>query len=86
MPTTGKLSGTLWKISVAGTTISNLTTNSASFTNETRDTTTKDSAGWREFLSTVKTSTFSAEGLVALDALKKPPIRYCSLCINLLSF
>ena len=68
MATPGKLSGTIWKISVGGTSINNLTTTSASFTNETRDTTTKDSGGYREFLSTIKTATFSAEGLVALDA------------------
>ena len=68
MPTLGKLTGTLQKISLGGTIISGLTTNSASFTMETRDTTTKDSAGDREFLATVRTATFSAEGLVALDA------------------
>jgi len=68
MASLGKLSGTLWKITVAGTAINGLTTTSASFTMETRDTTTKDSAGWREFLGTVKTSAFTAEGLVALDA------------------
>jgi len=68
MATTGKLSGTLWKITVGGTAINNLTTTSASFTMETRDVTTKDSTGNREFLSTVKSATFSAEGLVALDA------------------
>ena len=67
MPTTGPINGTLYKITVAGTEIDSLTSNSVSFSTETRDVTTKDSGGNREILATVRSASFSAEGIVALD-------------------
>jgi TP901-1 family phage major tail protein len=67
MPTTGPINGTLYKITVAGTSIDSLTSNSVSFSNDTRDVTTKDSGGFREILATITSASYSAEGVVALD-------------------
>lgn len=67
MPTTGKINGTLYKITVGGTEIDSLTTNSASFAVDTRNTTTKDSGGNRELLPTILSADYAAEIIVALD-------------------
>lgn len=67
MPTTGSINGTLYKITVGGTEIDSLTSNSATFTAETRDTTTKSSGGWKESQTTLKSGSYSAEIIVSLD-------------------
>lgn len=67
MPTTGPINGTLYKITVGGTEIDSLTSNSVSFSMDTRDVTTKDSSGNRELLATISSASYSAEGIVALD-------------------
>lgn len=68
MATSGKLSGTLYKITNAGVSISNLTSNSVNLTVATRDVTTKDSSGNMEVLPTILSATYSGEAIVALDA------------------
>lgn len=68
MPTTGKLLSDLYKITVGGTEITNLTNVSVSWNVDTRDVTTKDSAGNREILPTTFSGSMSGEIIVALDA------------------
>jgi len=68
MATSGKLNGTLYKIISGGTAISNLTSNSVDFSVETRDVTTKDSAGNREILPTIFSASYSGEAIVDLTA------------------
>lgn len=68
MATLGKLNGTLYKITIGGTAISNLTSNSMSVAVATRDVTTKDSSGNMEVLPTIFSATYSFEAIVALDA------------------
>lgn len=68
MATAGKLNGTLYKITIGGTTISNLTNSAATFNVAMRDVTTKDSSGNAEFLPTILSANYSGEAIVALDA------------------
>jgi len=67
MATTGPVEGTLYKITVGGTSIDSQTSASFEFTTETRDVTTKDSSGWMEKSATLKSVSFSVDILVALD-------------------
>jgi TP901-1 family phage major tail protein len=66
--TAGIINGTLAKISVAGSTIAHLTSNSITFDMSTRDASTKDSSGSKESLSGQKSFSGSAEGFFAEDA------------------
>lgn len=68
MATTGPINGTLYKITVGGTTINDLTNCSVSFSVDTRDVTNKDSSGNREILPTILGAEYSGEIIVALDA------------------
>lgn len=68
MPTTGKLLSDLYKITIGGTEITNLTSASVEWNTDTRDVTTKDSGGLSEILPTTYSSTMSFEAIVALDA------------------
>jgi len=68
MASTGKLNGTLCVISIGGTDIAYLTSNSISFEMATRDATTKDSAGNTEILEAIKSFSVTGEGYFAEDA------------------
>jgi TP901-1 family phage major tail protein len=68
MASTGILNGTLAKISVAGSTIAHLTSNSLTFDMSTRDASTKDSSGWKESLEGQKSFSGSGEGFFAENA------------------
>jgi predicted secreted protein len=68
MASTGILNGTLAVIRVGGTTIAHLTSNDISFSMETRDATTKSSAGNKTVLEALKSFGGSASGYFAEDA------------------
>lgn len=66
--TTGKLNGTDLLVYVGGTKIYHATNHDMSVSMDTRDVTTKDSAGWGEILEAALHWSMSGEGLVADDA------------------
>ena len=72
MATAGILNGTslLLYVDVSGTQtpIAFATSGSLSLNMDTRETTNKESAGWRELLESTKSWTMEAEGFHALDA------------------
>lgn len=68
MATTGIASGTLGAVYIATVKIMNLTTNSFSVSNDTRETTNKDTAGWKTHLSTIKSWNVSAEAYFTEDS------------------
>lgn len=68
MPTLGKLSGSLYKIKVGATNITNLMSSGMKHSTGTRDVTTKDSGADSEFLATLHNWTKDFELIVALDA------------------
>ena len=72
MATTGILNGTslLLYVDVSGTPtpIAFATSGSLSLNMDTRETTNKESGGWRELLESTKSWTMEAEGFHALDA------------------
>jgi predicted secreted protein len=59
-----KQNSTKWKILVATIAIDNLTDLSFEVNNKLIDVTTKDSAGWEEYLGGLKGATFSCSGIV----------------------
>ena len=61
------LNGTVFLLSVAGTALADQTEGSISISMETRDITTKDSAGYRELLEGVRSGTISVSGLIDDD-------------------
>jgi len=68
MATTGIINGTDLLVYVGGTAITHSTSASISFSMETRDASTKDSAGYREILEGQRSWTIESEGMTALDA------------------
>jgi predicted secreted protein len=68
MATTGIINGTALGVYVGGTLITHSTSANISFSMETRDASTKDSAGYREILEGQRSWTIEAEGMTALDA------------------
>ena len=58
------LNGTVFLLSIGGTALPDQTEGSISISMETRDITTKDSAGYRELLEGVRSGTISVSGLV----------------------
>ena len=62
------LNGTVYLLSVAGTALPDQTEGSISINMETRDITTKDSAGYRELLEGLRSGSVSVSGLVDDDA------------------
>lgn len=68
MATTGIINGTSLGVYVGGTLITHSTSANVSFSMETRDASTKDSAGYREILEGQRSWTIEAEGMTALDA------------------
>jgi len=61
------LNGTVFLLKVGGTALPDQTEGSISINMETRDITTKDSAGYRELLEGVRSGTISVSGLVDDD-------------------
>tara|TARA_R110002153_G_scaffold64943_1_gene174025 strand:- start:105 stop:509 length:405 start_codon:yes stop_codon:yes gene_type:complete len=68
MATTGIINGTDLLVFIGGTAITHSTSASISFSMETRDASTKDSAGYREILEGQRSYTIECEGMTALDA------------------
>lgn len=68
MATTGKVNGTLITLHVGGTEIACLTSNSISFAHSPRETTNKDSGGWKEVSTGLNSWSMSGEGYFAEDA------------------
>jgi len=68
MATTGILNGTDLLVYVGSDAIAHSTSCSLSLSMDTRDATTKDSAGWTDRLEGLRSWEISGEGLVALDA------------------
>lgn len=68
MASTGILNGTKAIVQVGGTAIAHLTSNGIDFSHSTRDTSSKDSAGWKEGAEGQKSWSMSAEGYFAEDA------------------
>ena len=68
MATTGILNGTDLVVQVGGTAITHATSASINFNMETREATTKDSAGYTEVLSGLRSVTIDVEAMTALDA------------------
>lgn len=68
-----KINGTKVKILVSGVAINNLTNVTLSIGADMIDVTTKDSAGWAEFLAGKKNATMSGEGIVDFSASSIPP-------------
>lgn len=66
--TVGILNGTLAKIEVGGTVIAHLTSSGISVSHSTRDSSSKDSGGWKDALEGQKSWSISGEGLFAEDA------------------
>lgn len=66
--TVGVVNGTLTKIEIGGSEIAHLTSVSQSFNMATRDTSNKDSGGWRELREAQKSWSMSGEGLFAEDS------------------
>jgi len=61
------LNGTVFLLSIGGTALPDQTEGSISISMETRDITTKDSAGYRELLEGVRSGTISVSGLIDDD-------------------
>lgn len=61
------LNGTVWLLSIGGTTLPDQTEGSISINMETRDITTKDSSGYRELLEGVRSGSISVSGLIDDD-------------------
>ena len=61
------LNGTVFLLSIGGTALPDQTEGSISISMETRDITTKDSAGYRELLPGLRSGTISVSGLVDDD-------------------
>lgn len=59
-----KQNSSLWKILIATVAIDNLSELSFEVNNKLIDVTTKDSAGWEEYLPGLKGATFSGSGIV----------------------
>jgi predicted secreted protein len=68
MATTGIVNGTDLVVFVGGAAITHSTSASISFSMETRDASTKSSAGYRYILEGQRSWTIEAEGMTALDA------------------
>ena len=68
MATTGIINGTDLLVFIGGTAITHSTSASISFSMETRDASTKDSAGYREILEGQRSYSIECEGMTALDA------------------
>ena len=68
MPTTGVVNGKLLRLYDGSNVIGKATESSISFSGETRDTSNKDSGGWREVLPGLKSATISCSSLLAFDA------------------
>tara|TARA_R100000388_G_scaffold39921_2_gene30821 strand:+ start:5048 stop:5449 length:402 start_codon:yes stop_codon:yes gene_type:complete len=68
MATTGIINGTDLLVFTGGTAITHSTSASISFSMETRDASTKDSAGYREILEGQRSFTIECEAMTALDA------------------
>jgi hypothetical protein len=68
MATTGILNGTDLILKVAGTAVTHATSASINFNMETREATTKDSAGYTAVLEGLRSVTIDAEAMTALDA------------------
>ncbi len=68
MATTGIINGTALGVYIGGTLITHSTSANISFSMETRDASTKDSAGYRAILEGQRSWTIEAEGMTALDA------------------
>lgn len=68
MATVGEVNGTLIKLSVGGTVIGALTSNSISFSSSPRETTSKDSGGWKTIKEGLRNWSLSGEGFFAEDA------------------
>jgi predicted secreted protein len=69
MPTTGVVNSTLFKLRTGGTptVVGDLLDVTLSVNHETRDVTTKDSAGWRELLEGLRSYSLNCSGLLAFD-------------------
>ena len=63
--------GTLQVLKMDGTQLAELTNVTASFSQETFDVTSKESAGWAEILPGIRSATFSAEGIADFQATNK---------------
>ena len=61
------LNGTVFLLSIGGTTLPDQTEGSISINMETRDITTKDSSGYRELLEGVRSGSISVSGLIDDD-------------------
>lgn len=68
MATSGIVNGTLIALYVGGTKIANLISNDLDLTMSTRETTHKDTSGWKTILGSTMSWTCSAEGMFAEDA------------------
>lgn len=68
MASTGILNGTKLKISVAGTAVAYTTSATVDFTMATRDTTNKDTLGWKTSGEGLRSGTISGDFLFAFDA------------------
>lgn len=68
-----KINSTKVKILVSGVAINNLTNVTMSIGADMIDVTTKDSAGWAEFLPGKKNATLSGDGIVDFSASSIPP-------------
>lgn len=65
---TGVMNSTSLRVYVGGTAIAHATDATLTFTHEPRDTTTKDSGGWRDLLEGLRSWSVSATALYADDA------------------
>ncbi len=68
MATTGILNGTDLVVLVGATAVTHATSASINFNMETREATTKDSAGYTEVLEGLRSVTIDVEAMTALDA------------------
>ena len=68
MATVGEVNGTLVKIYVGGTAVSTLTSNSFSFSESPRETTSKDSGGYKTIAEGLRSWSGSGEGYFSEDA------------------
>jgi predicted secreted protein len=67
MATTGVFNGTNLLLKIEGTTVGHTTSCSLSLSMDTPEATTKDSAGFSEYIAGVKGGEISFEGLIAYD-------------------
>jgi len=67
MATTGVFNGTNLLLKIGGTTVGHTTSCSMSLSMDTPEATTKDSAGFSEYIGGVKGGEISFEGLIAYD-------------------